>query len=102
MCTGARHVIHHTVYPCSTPARERVVQTCGATGSAACEPYLFKLERPCIDAASVSHLGSLHGWDVTYLPVNSNGLINVEELKAAIRPDTAIVSVMVGRCRLNV
>ena len=94
-------------------------------------------------------LGSLHGWDVTYLPVNSNGLINVEagpdhsspfqlnssypnlipqrcliprlesiqlnklntsklssgghpgvggpwvrELKAAIRPDTAIVSVM--------
>ena len=35
-----------------------------------------------------------HGWDVTYLPVKSNGLIDLAELEAAIRPDTAIVSVM--------
>lgn len=34
------------------------------------------------------------GFDVTYLPVQSNGLIDMEVLKAAIRPDTALVSVM--------
>ena len=31
---------------------------------------------------------------MTYLPVNSEGLVSTEELKAAIRPDTAMVSVM--------
>ncbi|CAM9138324.1 unnamed protein product, partial [Phaeothamnion confervicola] len=34
------------------------------------------------------------GFEVTYLPVQSNGLIDLAELEAAIRPDTAIVSVM--------
>jgi cysteine desulfurase len=34
------------------------------------------------------------GIDVTYLNVNSEGLISVEELKQAIRPDTIIICVM--------
>merc|ERR1712144_58100 len=34
------------------------------------------------------------GFDVTYLPVMSNGLIDLEKLEGAIRKDTAIVSVM--------
>lgn len=34
------------------------------------------------------------GWDVTYLPVNKDGLIDMDQLKDAIREDTAIVSVM--------
>ncbi len=34
------------------------------------------------------------GFDVTYLPVETNGLIDLEKLKATIRPDTLIVSVM--------
>jgi len=34
------------------------------------------------------------GFEVTYLPVASNGLVDLGELEAAIRPDTAIVSVM--------
>ncbi|KAJ5572435.1 Cysteine desulfurase [Penicillium hetheringtonii] len=34
------------------------------------------------------------GFEVTYLPVQNNGLIRMEDLEAAIRPDTAIVSVM--------
>jgi len=34
------------------------------------------------------------GFDITYLPVGTNGLINLEELEAAIRPDTALVSIM--------
>lgn len=34
------------------------------------------------------------GFEVTYLPVNSNGLINLEELRSAIKPTTSLVSVM--------
>ena len=34
------------------------------------------------------------GYDITYLPVMNNGLIDMAELEAAIRPDTAIVSIM--------
>lgn len=34
------------------------------------------------------------GFRVTYLPVKSNGLINLEDLKEAITEDTSIVSVM--------
>ncbi|MEI6601966.1 MAG: cysteine desulfurase NifS [Clostridia bacterium] len=34
------------------------------------------------------------GFVVTYLPVNAEGLISLDELKAAIRPDTIFISVM--------
>eukprot|EP01134_Creolimax_fragrantissima_P000284 CFRG0284T1 len=34
------------------------------------------------------------GFDVTYLPVKENGLICLDQLKAAIRPDTSLVSIM--------
>lgn len=34
------------------------------------------------------------GFEVTYLPVNSDGLLDVQKLKSALRPETSIVSVM--------
>lgn len=34
------------------------------------------------------------GFDVTYLPVGSNGMVDLDQLRAAIRPDTVLVSVM--------
>jgi cysteine desulfurase len=34
------------------------------------------------------------GWEVTYLGVDKEGFISLEELAAAIRPDTVLVSVM--------
>ena len=42
---------------------------------------------------SCRHLET-EGFDVTYLPVASSGLIDLVELEKAIRPDTAIVSIM--------
>lgn len=35
-----------------------------------------------------------HGCEVTYLPVRPDGLLDLEDAKAAIRPDTMLVSVM--------
>jgi len=49
-------------------------------------------EHKCV-LDSCRHLQD-EGFDVTYLPVQSSGLINMEELEAAIRPDTALVSIM--------
>lgn len=34
------------------------------------------------------------GYDVTYLPVNSEGLISLDDLRKAIRKDTCLVSIM--------
>lgn len=49
-------------------------------------------EHKCV-LDSCRHLQD-EGFDITYLPVQRNGLISMEELEAAIRPDTALVSIM--------
>ncbi|KAK9458381.1 pyridoxal phosphate-dependent transferase, partial [Dipodascopsis uninucleata] len=49
-------------------------------------------EHKCV-LDSCRHLQD-EGFDVTYLPVQSNGLIDLEQLEAEIRPDTALVSIM--------
>ncbi len=33
------------------------------------------------------------GYEITYLPVDSEGLVNPEDVKAAIRPDTILISI---------
>jgi len=50
------------------------------------------IEHPAI-RISMEQLEML-GFDVTYLPVDEHGLISIDDLKAAIRPDTILVSVM--------
>jgi len=42
------------------------------------------------------------GFEATYLEVNSNGLISMEKLKAAIRPDTILVSIMMVNNEIGV
>jgi cysteine desulfurase len=49
-------------------------------------------EHKCV-LDSCRHLQD-EGFDVTYLPVQSNGLVDMKELEAAMRPDTCLVSIM--------
>ncbi|XP_004511800.1 cysteine desulfurase, mitochondrial [Cicer arietinum] len=49
-------------------------------------------EHKCV-LDSCRHLQQ-EGFDVTYLPVESDGLVDLEKLRDSIRPDTGLVSVM--------
>jgi len=40
------------------------------------------------------YLEKFHGFEVTYLDVKENGIIDLEQLKAAIRPTTILITVM--------
>ncbi|MBC7342566.1 MAG: cysteine desulfurase NifS [Clostridia bacterium] len=42
---------------------------------------------------SVKYLGE-HGFDVTWIPVDGYGLVNPEDIRKAIRPDTILISIM--------
>ena len=50
------------------------------------------VEHPAV-SKSLEQLGKL-GFEITYLPVDTDGIISVEELGIAIRKDTILVSVM--------
>lgn len=55
-----------------------------------------------IISSQIEHHAVLHpldelkklGFEITYLPVYENGIVRVEDLKKAIRPDTIFVSIM--------
>jgi cysteine desulfurase len=59
-----------------------------------------QIDHKCV-LDSCRHLEE-QGFDVTYLPVQTNGLVDIEELKKAIRPDTAIVSVIMTHNEIGV
>jgi cysteine desulfurase len=97
-------------------ARERVARlldcepgeilftSCGteSTNTAIHSALAVDRDRQHIVTTRVEHSATLktcellakRGYEITWLGVDSNGQINLRELEAAIRPDTALVSVM--------
>lgn len=44
--------------------------------------------------ASIEFLQRVHGFEVSWLPVDSTGQIQLDDLRSALRPDTTLVSLM--------
>ena len=53
------------------------------------------IEHPAVKAVC-EDLEKSSGVDVTYLPAHENGVIRIEDLKAAIRGETVLISVMIA------
>jgi cysteine desulfurase len=83
------HVV--TVQTVCPPARACAMKCAGAGSThAGCGPQ----EHKCVlDSCRVLQQ---QGFEVTYLPVQKNGLLDLEELRACLRPETALVSVMMA------
>ncbi len=100
--TDAREVIGKTIG--TTP--ENIYFTAGGSESdnwalkATAEAYADKGKH--IITTKIEHHAILHtceylekrGFEVTYLDVDENGIVDLEQLKNAIRPDTILISVM--------
>jgi cysteine desulfurase len=52
-----------------------------------------QIEHKCV-LASCRRMEVEQGWEVTYLGVGKDGLVDLNELEEAMRPDTALVSIM--------
>eukprot|EP01055_Gregarina_sp_Pseudo9_P000669 Gregarina_sp_Pseudo_9__668@NODE_1424_length_1613_cov_42_560356_g1322_i0_p1_GENE_NODE_1424_length_1613_cov_42_560356_g1322_i0NODE_1424_length_1613_cov_42_560356_g1322_i0_p1_ORF_typecomplete_len501_score135_34Aminotran_5/PF00266_19/1_2e109Pyridoxal_deC/PF00282_19/1_7e18Beta_elim_lyase/PF01212_21/1_1e12DegT_DnrJ_EryC1/PF01041_17/2_2e10Aminotran_1_2/PF00155_21/2_6e10OKR_DC_1/PF01276_20/1e07OKR_DC_1/PF01276_20/5e02Cys_Met_Meta_PP/PF01053_20/2_3e07SelA/PF03841_13/1_3e05Aminotran_3/PF00202_21/0_00045Am len=61
----------------------------------------LQTEHKCV-LASHQWLESEMGWDVTYLPVKKDGIVDLAELEKAIREDTCHVSVMLVNNEIGV
>jgi cysteine desulfurase len=57
------------------------------------------VEHPAI--AQTAAILQTQGWQVTQLPVNAYGRLNPEDLLAALRPNTALVSIIYGQSEVG-
>lgn len=107
-----------------TKARQRVAQAIGAlpeeivftSGGTESDNFAIKgvafaaEEQGHIITSAIEHSAVIEtcefleqaGWAVTYLPVDRDGLLDVEELEKAITPKTALISVMTANNEIGV
>jgi cysteine desulfurase len=84
--------------------REIIFTSCGteSTNAAIHSALSTRPERRHVVTTAVEHSATLkycgflrkQGYDVTFLPVSSEGALDLGQFEEAIRPDTAVVSVM--------
>ena len=92
-CLGAKpEEIYFT--GCGTESDNWAITEGARLGAAAGKKHIIS---DAIEHHAVLHtLAKLEkqGFEVTYLPVHENGIVRLEELAAAIRPDTCLVTIM--------
>jgi cysteine desulfurase len=84
--------------------REIIFTSCGteSNNSAIHSALVTQPDKRHVLTTAVEHSANTHfcallqkrGYSVTYLPVGPDGALDLQQLEASIRPDTAIVSVM--------
>ena len=79
---------------CGTEADNWVIRYAAKAGAAKGKKHI--ISTPIEHHAVLHTLDDLEkdGFEITYLPVYENGIVHPEDLEAAIRPDTALVTVM--------
>lgn len=99
---GARKVISNLLQV----SPEEIIFTSGGTegNNMAIQgvAYQYKSRGRHIITSQIEHASVLYtcqhleknGFEVTYLPVNSEGVVSIDDIKHALRPDTILVSVM--------
>ena len=85
-------------------SREIIFTSCGteSNNSAIHSALITQPEKRHVLTTAVEHSANTHfcallqkrGYTVTFLPVGLDGALDLQQLEAAIRPDTALVSVM--------
>jgi cysteine desulfurase len=60
---------------------------------------ISSVEHPAI--AQTAAMLEQQGWQLTQLPVNTYGRVNPEDLRAALRPNTAIISIIYGQSEVG-
>lgn len=67
---------------------------CEASGSHARHLITSAIEHPSV--AGVCHELEKRGWEVTHLPVYANGIVKLDDLAHALRPDTVLITAMLA------
>ena len=106
---GAVNDARQTLSRCLRCRPEEVYFTSGGSES---DNWALKMAAEALQKAGKTHIVSTafehpavlrtldtlarHGWEVTLLPVYENGIVKAEDVAAAIRENTALVSVMLA------
>jgi cysteine desulfurase len=97
---------HIEIASCLGYASEEVIFTSGATEADNLALFgvmrQFAPQKAHLITSAIEHHAILHaaqelerqGYAVTYLPVDVRGLINIEDVRRAIRPETVLISIM--------
>jgi len=98
----------------STPRRKEIIFTSGATESDNLMikgiAEMFREKGNHIITQAIEHKAVLdtcknlekHGFEVTYLPVQRDGRVSLDDLKAAIRPTTILITIMYANNEIGV